>query len=51
MPANKLFNTLYDSDKRKFKAYFVIRLGLLSGYNWHINVTLKSLKMWIPKKK
>ena len=51
MPANKLFNTLYDSDKRKFKAYSEIQLRIVLGCDWHINVTVKSLKMWNPKKK
>ena len=47
-------NYLIDKNSKKiknFKYNSVIQLRLVLGLFWHINVTVKSLKMWNPKKK
>ena len=47
----KKFITQYDLEKKDFKANFITQLRLLIRNYWHVNVTLKYLKMWNPKKK
>ena len=46
-----MHQTFPEYEKHNFKANYVIQLSLFLGYNWHINVTVKYLKMWNPKKK
>ena len=47
-------NYFIDKNSKKnknFKSNSVIQLRILFGNNWHINVTVKYLKLWNPKKK
>ena len=47
----KNFSIFYLIYSKNPKANSVIQLRLVLGCCWHINVTVKCLKMWNPKKK